>query len=219
MRTILWVAFLGAALAGSDIAAAQSIAAVATPPAPGQIAAIQEQLTREGYRPGVVNGVMTDETRRAIAAYQRRTGRTPDALAASSPAGGPSDPVARAQAGLQRLGMLDGRPDGVVGPQTRDAIIRFQASQHLAIDPRVSDSLLAALEQAGAAPPPAAASAAPPPAPAATASTAPAAAPTPAATAALPPAASASQPNSPAAASEATGRRPLPSWVNPPPIR
>ena len=199
-RAILWVAFLGAAVAGSDAAPAQNVAAPAAPPAasaPGPIAAIQEQLKRDGYTPGVVNGVMTEQTQRAIAAYERRNGRPPDALAASGQATARSDPVARAQAGLRLLGLLDGPPDGAVGPQTRDAIIRFQAAHHLAIDPRVSDSLLAALDQAGATP----------------------AASAPAASAEVPAAPASPQAASPEATPESLGRRSLPSWVNPPPIR
>ena len=197
---ILFAALLGMALAGSDAALAQNIAAPAgqapLPPArssPGPIAAVQQQLQQQGYMPGPVNGVMTEKTRRAIAAYERRMGRPPDALAGS-------DPVRRVQAGLRRLGLFAGPVNGVVGPQTRDAIIRFEAARRLAIDPRVSDRLLAELDQAGAttaATPPAAAA---PAAPAAAAPAAPA---------------TAAETTSP----EALGRRKLPAGVNPPPIR
>src|SRR5207302_553441 len=157
-------------------------------------------LQREGYSPGPANGVMTEQTRRAIAAYAARSGRPPDALAGSGPAEGP---IERAQAGLQRLGLFGGPVDGVVGPQTRDAIIRFQAGRHVAIDPRVSDALLAALDAAGAgasAVPAASAAAAPPSAPETAASAPPPSAPS-------------------GAVPEALGRRPLPDWVNPPAIR
>ena len=208
-RAILWVAFLGAAVAGSDAAPAQNVAAPAAPPAasaPGPIAAIQEQLKRDGYMPGVVNGVMTEQTQRAIAAYERRNGRPPDALAVSGQTSAGGNPVARAQVGLRQLGLLDGPPDGAVGPQTRDAIIRFQAAHRLAIDPRVSDSLLAALDQAGGTPAAASATATP-------------AAPAPAASAEVPAAPASAQAASPEATPESLGRRPLPSWVNPPPIR
>jgi peptidoglycan hydrolase-like protein with peptidoglycan-binding domain len=213
-RAILGVALAAAALAGSAAALAQTAAAPAaeaplpapaeaalpatkptlpqTGPASGQIAALQQQLKREGFAPGPVNGVMTEETRRALTLYQRRRGRSPEALAA--PAGADTDPVKRAQADLQRLGLFAGPVDGVVGPQMRDAIIRFEAARHLAVDPRVSDRLLAALDEARADP-----------------SSAPAAAPaTPAAAPATP---------APEAPPEATGRRMLPPGVNPPPIR
>lgn len=172
--------------------------APAQPANPGPIAALQQQLKEAGYAPGPVNGVMTDQTREATAIYERRTGRPPEALAAG---GRGADPVRAAQGALQRLGLLRAPADGVVGPETRDAIIRFQASHHLAIDPRISDMLLAALQQAGgsaaggALSPPAEAGAAPPGAPEASA-----------ATGATPP------------SPEATGRRPLPPGVNPPQI-
>jgi peptidoglycan hydrolase-like protein with peptidoglycan-binding domain len=157
----------------------------------GPIAALQQQLKEEGYRPGPVNGVMTEATRRALTAYQRRTGRLPEALAAA----GGADPVKRAQADLQRLGLFAGPVDGVIGPGTRDAIIRFEAARRIAIDPRVSDRLLAALEAAGAE-----AGTSRPSTPGSTAEAAPAA-------------------EAQTATPEATGRRLLPPGVNPPPIR
>ena len=212
-RAILGVALAAAALAGSAAALAQTAAAPAAEaplpppaesalppggPASGPIAALQQQLKREGFAPGPVNGVMTEETRRALNLYQRRRGRPPEALAAQA-GGADTDPVKRAQADLRRLGLFAGPVDGVVGPQTRDAIIRFEAARRLTIDPRVSDNLLAALEEARADP-----GSAPPLAPAAAPASGPAA-PAPGATPAAPP--------------EATGRRMLPPGVNPPPIR
>jgi peptidoglycan hydrolase-like protein with peptidoglycan-binding domain len=221
-RAILGVALVAAALAGSDAAAAQNVAAPAAesavppaasaappaasaaPPAEaasGPIAALQQQLKQEGFAPGPVNGVMTEETRRALAAAQRRAGQRSGAIAAAG--SGEPDPVKRVQAGLQQLGLFAGPIDGVVGAQTRDAIIRFEAARHLAVDPRVSDRLLAALEEAGVNPGTAAPAAPGSPAeaaPATAAQTAPPEAP-------------------PDAAIEATGRRALPPGVNPPPIR
>lgn len=192
----LWVALLGAAVAGPPAAPAQNVAAPAAEPAQGPIAAIQQQLKSAGYRPGPVNGVMTEQTRRAIAAYERRSGRPPGAPGRP---GGEADPVRRVQAGLQRLGLLAGPLDGALGPQTRDAIIRFEAAHRLTIDPRVSDRLLAALDRAGAA-------AGPSSAPAASAA---------------PSAAPAGGPATPpqTAAPETLGRQPLPPGVTPPPIR
>lgn len=158
-RAILGVALLAAALASSGAAPAQTVAApgteatapvpaAAAPPADaapapadvdaasGPIATLQEQLKREGFAPGPVNGVMTEETRRALAASERRT-RQPRAE---------PDPVKRVQSALQQLGLFAGPVDGVVGAQTRDAIIRFEAARHLTVDPRVSDRLLAELD-------------------------------------------------------------------------
>ncbi|HEY1258032.1 MAG TPA: peptidoglycan-binding domain-containing protein [Stellaceae bacterium] len=102
------------------------------------IAELQSELRAAGYDPGPINGVMTVKTERAMRAYRRAHGQ---AIAAS-------DPIRTAQAALAAMGLLPVPPDGVVGPQTRDAIIRFQAASHLPIDPRISDALLTALERA-----------------------------------------------------------------------
>lgn len=178
MRTlILTVVFLGVSMACADSARTQNVAA-AEP-----IATLQRQLKQDGYNPGAGNGVVTEQTQRALSAYIARNGHPPPGLA--------TDPVKQAQTGLQRLGLFAGPVDGTVGPETRDAILRFQAARHLAIDPRVSDTLLAALGDAAGTAPAVGAAAAP----------------------AAPPAVAASGPSRP------VGRRPLPSWLNPPPIR
>ncbi len=149
----------------------------------GPIAALQARLAGLGYDPGPLDGVMSAKTEQAMLAYQHASSR-PAAL-------GPiADPIAAAQQALQRLGFQAAPADGAIGPQTRDAIIRFEAAEHLPIDPRVSDRLLAALEQAEA--PPVAASGRPP--------------------APITPAPSAGAP-------VVTGRQPLPAGVTPPPIR
>ena len=136
---------------------------------------------------------MTEKTTRALIAYERRMKHMPQAIA--SVGVDAADPVLLAQKGLQQLGFYSGPTDGALGPGTRDAIIRFEVSRHLPVDPRVSDRLLAALEAAGA-----------------EAGTAP-----PALPGSLPQAAPAAQAQE--ATSEATGRRQLPPGVNPPPIR
>ena len=183
--------------------------------APPSIAALQAELREAGFDPGPVNGVMSEKTTRALIAYERRMKRMPQAIA--SVGVDAADPVLLAQKGLQKLGFYSGPMDGALGPGTRDAIIRFEVSRHLPVDPRVSDRLLAALVPEGAAPaasapaaPPTTA-AAPPPAPSAPPAQA-AAPPTPATPA--PQVATGAQ-----AAPQATGRQALPSWVNPPPIR
>ncbi len=163
-RAAFGIALLAAAVGGPATSPAQNVtaeaASAAVPPAPepeGPIAALQQQLRREGYAPGPINGVMTKQTRRAIAAYRRRTGRLPDSLAASAD----WDPVRQVQSGLRQLGFFAGASDGVVGPDTRDAIVRFSAARHLAIDPRVSDRLLAEIAAAGGNPAPTASPEAP----------------------------------------------------------
>ena len=187
----------------------------------GPITTLQQELREAGFDPGPVNGVMTEKTTRALVAFERRMKRMPQAIA--SVGVDAADPVLLAQKGLKQLGFYSGPTDGALGPGTRDAIIRFEVSRHLAVDPRVSDRLLAALTPETASPaasppaPPPAAASAPPPA-AATAPT-----PSPPSQAAAPPA-PASQvatgsAGAPPAAPATTGRQALPSWVNPPPIR
>ena len=176
--------------------------------APPSIAALQAELREAGFDPGPANGVMTEQTTRALIAYERRMRRMPQAIASVGVHA--ADPVMRAQKELKRLGFYSGRPDGELGPGTRDAIIQFEVSRQLPVDPRVSDRLLKALAEqapttnsnaaaAPAAPPPSAQENAPlPPAPATGSQVA---------------------TGANASAPEATGRQPLPSWVNPPPIR
>src|ERR1700704_3814480 len=117
--------------------------------APPSIAALQEELRQAGFDPGPVNGVMSEKTTRALIAYERRMRRMPQAIA--SVGVDAADPVLRAQKELKRLGFYSGPADGALGPGTRDAIIRFEVSRHLPVDPRVSDRLLAALAQENAA--------------------------------------------------------------------
>src|SRR4029077_19286097 len=91
----------------------------------------------------------------------RRMRRMPQAIA--SVGVDAADPVLRAQQALKQLGFYAGPADGAHRASTRDAIIRFELSRQLPVDPRVSDRLLAALaEQAPPASNTAAAPAAPP---------------------------------------------------------
>ena len=180
----LWVAFFTFVVLWPELAGAQQATAAIPDAATEPIAAAQQQLNQEGYAAGPANGVMTEQTRRAIAAYERRASRPPEALGALG-----GDPVKRAQAGLQQLGLFAGQVDGSLGPQTRDAIIRFEASRRLPIDPRVSDRLLSELDKAV----PAAASAQPVAGP--------------------------SRARLPETVWPELGRQPLPAWENPPAIR
>jgi peptidoglycan hydrolase-like protein with peptidoglycan-binding domain len=206
---ILAALWLIAAIAAEAHAQGDAPAVAGAPPS---IAALQEELRQAGFDPGPVNGVMNEKTTRALVAYERRLRRMPQAIA--SVGVDAADPVMRAQHGLRQLGFYTGPADGALGPSTRDAIIRFEVSRQLPVDPRVSDRLLAALvEQAPAAPNTAAAPAAPPAAPAPT----PAAEGTPAPSPTAPQVATGAA--SPPAMPEATGRQALPGWVNPPPIR
>jgi peptidoglycan hydrolase-like protein with peptidoglycan-binding domain len=210
MYTRILVALWLIAAIAAEAHAQGDAAAIAGPPP--SIAALQEELRQAGFDPGPVNGVMNEKTTRALVAYERRMRRMPQAIA--SVGVDAADPVMRAQHGLRQLGFYTGPADGALGPSTRDAIIRFEVSRQLPVDPRVSDRLLAALaEQAPAAPNTAAAPAAPPAA-APAAEGAPAPSPAPSSAASQVATGAASPPPMP----DATGRQALPGWVNPPPI-
>lgn len=126
-------------------AAARAAEVAELPPAGASIGGLQKELRGLGYDPGPANGVITEKTRRAIAAYERGAVRPPPAMLAAERVG---HAVAQAQEALRQLGYLRGPADGVLGPATRDAIIRFEIARAMAIDPRVSDALLAVLAQA-----------------------------------------------------------------------
>src|SRR5947208_15063666 len=70
--------------------------------APPSIAALQEELRQAGFDPGPANGVMTEQTTRALVAYERRMHRMPQAIA--SVGVDAADPVMRAPAGRKRPG-------------------------------------------------------------------------------------------------------------------
>lgn len=57
--------------------------------------------------------------------------------------------VLKAQAMLSRLGYKPGSVDGMMGPQTREAIISFQNRNRLLRDGEVTPNLLTALERGG----------------------------------------------------------------------
>lgn len=77
------------------------------------------------------------------------------------PGAAPSDPlVARAQRGLSAAGFAPGPVDGVIGPQTRDAVRSFQRRIGVAVDGEIDAALLRRL--GGFRPPAAPATAGPP---------------------------------------------------------
>jgi peptidoglycan hydrolase-like protein with peptidoglycan-binding domain len=78
----------------------------------------------------------------------------PPIAAAAQPAGWspapgpPASAILAVQQQLAQLGYDPGPADGLLGPDTRDAIIRLEAANKLPIDPRISARLLAALRTA-----------------------------------------------------------------------
>ena len=141
------------------------------------VEAVQSALKSAGYYAGPVDGIAGMQTASAIRAFEQRngmkeTGRaTPDLLDAirSTPSGfrpptaaapaepaaaaahaAPDERVAAVQAALSRAAYGQVKADGVFGPQTREAIVRFQQDHGLPPTGEISDALVVELRAAGA---------------------------------------------------------------------
>ena len=116
------------------------------------IVGIQEELRQLGYRPGPADGVLGARTRGAIRAYERDaklpvTGMAskeildhmkfaqPKVTARPGPA--KSNLVLDIQKRLAGRGYYDGALDGLNGPQTKTAAMRFQRDAKLAVTGKV----------------------------------------------------------------------------------
>jgi len=139
------------------------------------VQAVQAALRDAGLYGGAVDGIAGPQTSAAILAFEERAGRnpvgaaTPDLLDAILAAAAPlsaatpdparpqdiaavaADPrVAQVQQALSRAAYGQIVADGVMGPQTEDAIRRFQADHGLPATGEISDALLVELRAAGA---------------------------------------------------------------------
>ncbi len=134
------------------------------------VIAAQQELKQAGYYSGAVDGLAGPETQAAIILFERAAGRpvtgaaSPELLDAilsdprsDSPSGkdagsraGIADRVTAVQAALSRAAYGPLPVDGVFGPQTRDAIRRFQADHGLPVTGEISDGLIVELRAAGA---------------------------------------------------------------------
>ena len=144
--------------------------------ADARVEAIQAALRDVGYYSGPLDGIAGEQTKAAIAAYERKLGWaptgaasrdllaaieadalarpvSPDAAAAGSittPAAAPDKNVAAVQDALAKAAYGPLRADGVFGRQTRDAIARFQQDHGLPVTGEISDALIVELRAAGA---------------------------------------------------------------------
>ncbi len=129
---------------------------------------VQQQLSRLGFDPGPVDGVFGANTQMAISAFERQqgmpvSGQISPTLAAQLDAAQQAPAVATPQAAtvvtqtesvrtaqthLQTLGLEPGPIDGQLGPNTRQALRRFQEQQGLAVTGELTDPVLAALAAA-----------------------------------------------------------------------
>jgi peptidoglycan hydrolase-like protein with peptidoglycan-binding domain len=120
---------------------------------------LQKLLADRGFYDGSVDGIMGAQTRNAILAAQKAYGLTTDGIAGSRTisalesdsgkaiaAPSRSDNVEALQRLLNRRGFYSGAFDGILGPQTRMAIVAAQKNYGLATDGIAGAQTLAALE-------------------------------------------------------------------------
>lgn len=140
------------------------------------VEAVQAALRDRGLYAGPVDGVPGPQTAAAIKAFEAasgrlQTGKATAPILAAIMASQPAEPVpdqamltepatvgsvaadervAVVQGALSRAAYGQITPDGVIGPQTRDAIRRFQADHGLPLTGTISDALMVELRAAGA---------------------------------------------------------------------
>ena len=165
---------LGSTLNGlAEVATAQStVQSTATPVAPSaEVKYLQSLLAKNGFDPGAIDGVAGASTKNAIIRAQQAFGLTVDGVAGSQTIsalenGGtnlsskteaaPTQatlPSSSTVMNLQKLladrGFYNGAVDGVMGNQTRAAIVAAQRAYNLTVDGVAGSQTLAALESDG----------------------------------------------------------------------
>lgn len=138
------------------------------------VLAVQSALRRVGYYSGSLDGVAGPQTEAAIQAFEEandlpRTGTASlellaeikgakaddteslaEIAAGQTPAAEPDSRVAAVQHALAIAAYGPLRTDGVFGPETREAIIRFQRDHSLPPTGEISDALIVELRASGA---------------------------------------------------------------------
>lgn len=137
------------------------------------VVAVQNALRNAGYYAGPVDGIAGPRTKAAIETYERAMGRAvsgevsadllsalnagvaaePDEGDATTRPRQPVEPNLRLRAVQSALARAAYGPlpaDGVFGPQTRDAIMRFQRDHGVPVTGEFSEALVVELRAAGA---------------------------------------------------------------------
>ena len=139
---------------------------------PALVTDIQRALAARKLYRGAVDGIAGPETRLAIRTFERNWGlptrgepteallatlaTSPDVVIAKSapaepdPVEAPDQRLAEVQAALSRAAYGPLNVDGLPGPQTRDAIMRFQLDEGLPVTGRIDDTLVKKLKAVGA---------------------------------------------------------------------
>jgi len=136
-----------------------------TAPVSSSVMNLQKLLADRGFYNGAVDGVMGSQTRAAIILAQKTYNLTPDGIAGSrtlaalesdsnktsvtpisTPSLTKSAKVTNLQELLSRRGFYDGAVDGLMGPQTRLAIVAAQRNYGLVTDGIAGSQTYAALE-------------------------------------------------------------------------
>lgn len=127
--------------------------------------AVQQALHAAGFYDGPIDGIAGPVTTAAIEAYERAEGQAPTGTASlellaalSSPEEGDAAPsraepdpqLMAVQVALSRAAYGPLPADGIFGPQTRDAIARFQSDHGLKVTGEYSESLIVDLRAVGA---------------------------------------------------------------------
>ena len=133
------------------------------------VAAAQLELKRTGYYQGPIDGISGPQTEAAILRFERAAGvaatgaigpelvravstperREPPHGASEARAALSSDHVAAIQHALARAAYGPLPADGIVGPQTHEAIRRFQAHHGLPVTGELTESLVVELRAVG----------------------------------------------------------------------
>ena len=123
---------------------------------------VQETLANRGYKPGAVDGTMSDATQTAVRAFQKSEnlqptgdlntqtlaalGIPPESASAAAENAVMSDATVRdVQRRLNSRGYRAGRPDGVIGNSTRSALMAFQRSENLQATGNLNRETISAL--------------------------------------------------------------------------
>jgi peptidoglycan hydrolase-like protein with peptidoglycan-binding domain len=169
---------LGSTLSALAQVAPEQSATVALAPSP-DVKYVQSLLSKNGFDPGAIDGVAGASTKNAIIRAQQALGLTPDGVAGSRTIAAlenaldkpttqpiakadPTNTASQAEANLpssstvmnlQKLladrGFYNGAVDGVMGNQTRAAIVSAQRTYNLTADGIAGSQTLAALESDG----------------------------------------------------------------------